>query len=61
MKKQDLTVKCVGEIDPQQIPEHIGCILGRAIYNAMLEDSSKPGFWEGFERWEREREAARAR
>ena len=51
------TVECVGEIDVNQIPEHVRMNLGEAIYKGLLEDSKHLGFWEGFERWKAERQA----
>lgn len=50
-----MKIELVGEIDTRKIPEHVRLNLGEAIYKSLLEDSKRPGFREGFERWKAER------
>lgn len=56
-KPENIAFECVAEIDVSKIPEHVRMNLGEAIYKGLLEDSKRPGFWEGFERWKAERQA----
>ena len=60
MKEPQMKIECVGEIDTRRIPEHVRMNLGEAIYKGLLEDSKRPGFWEGFERWKAEKKRSHA-